>query len=76
MRNEAQIETLKSHALIKPYADKLEGVVVPDITVDGAFDEALRDVVGVLHLASPLPKPVSSPHDSGQLCDTNKGTAV
>jgi nucleoside-diphosphate-sugar epimerase len=33
-------------------------VVVPDITVNGAFDKALKDVAGVLHVASPLPKEV------------------
>jgi hypothetical protein len=36
----------------------VEGVVVPNIEIDGAFDEALKDVVGVLHIASPLANPV------------------
>ncbi|CAG8975803.1 hypothetical protein HYALB_00008244 [Hymenoscyphus albidus] len=55
VRREVQIETLKNHALIQPFANQLEGIIVPDITAEGAFDEALKDVVGVLHLASPLP---------------------
>lgn len=60
MRKAAQIETLKSHVLIAPFVEKgvVEFVVVPDITIKGAFDEALKDVVGVLHIASPLPAPV------------------
>jgi hypothetical protein len=32
---------------------------VPDIQVDGAFDDALKDVVFVEHIASPLAIPVS-----------------
>jgi uncharacterized protein YbjT (DUF2867 family) len=62
VRKESQIEKLKSHRLIKDFAAKgfVEGVVVPDIGAEGAFDEALKDVVGVLHIASPLGRPVSS----------------
>jgi hypothetical protein len=60
VRKESQIETLKGHDLIKEFAAKglVEGVVVPNIEIDGAFDEALKDVVGVLHIASPVPNPV------------------
>ena len=33
---------------------------MPDITVDGAFVDALKDVTYVLHVASPIPStPVS-----------------
>ena len=32
---------------------------MPDITIDGAFVDALKDVTYVLHIASPLPSPVS-----------------
>jgi uncharacterized protein YbjT (DUF2867 family) len=62
VRKESQLETLKSHKLIKDYAAKglVEGVVVPDIVIDGAFDEALKDVVAVLHIASPLGRPVTA----------------
>jgi hypothetical protein len=34
-------------------------MIVPDITVDGAFVDALKDVTYVLHVASPIPSPVS-----------------
>ncbi|EPE31987.1 NAD(P)-binding Rossmann-fold containing protein [Glarea lozoyensis ATCC 20868] len=59
VRKESQIGQLKSHRLIKDFAAKgfVEGVVVPDIGAEGAFDEALKDVVGVLHIASPLGRP-------------------
>jgi nucleoside-diphosphate-sugar epimerase len=60
IRREAQIDTIKSQASIRPFLDQLSFVIVPDITVDGAFDAALKDVTYVLHIASPLPAPVSN----------------
>lgn len=59
MRKEAQVETLKSHPKVQPYAAKLDLVVVPDITIDGAFDGVLDGVSYIQHIASPLPRPVS-----------------
>ncbi|CAL1709339.1 unnamed protein product [Somion occarium] len=38
----------------KSYGDKLELVVVEDITKDGAFDEAVKDVDAIEHTASPF----------------------
>jgi nucleoside-diphosphate-sugar epimerase len=35
-------------------------VVIPDVSTAGAFDEVLKNVVGVIHVASPIPSPVSS----------------
>ncbi|KAF2175037.1 NAD(P)-binding protein [Zopfia rhizophila CBS 207.26] len=35
-------------------AGKFEVVEVPDITVDGAFDEAVKDVTAIAHMASPV----------------------
>ena len=58
VRRTSSIEELKSHHLIAPFASSLEFAVVPDITTDGAFDNVLKDVIGVLHLASPIPKEV------------------
>jgi nucleoside-diphosphate-sugar epimerase len=59
VRREAQIDTIKSQKSIKPYLDHLSFTIVPDITVDHAFDDALKDITYVLHVASPLPSPVS-----------------
>ncbi|KAJ7500879.1 D-lactaldehyde dehydrogenase [Mycena galericulata] len=36
------------------YPGKFETVVIPDITVDDAFDEAVKGVVAIEHTASPL----------------------
>ncbi|KAH6904335.1 D-lactaldehyde dehydrogenase [Coprinopsis sp. MPI-PUGE-AT-0042] len=37
------------------YGDKFELVVVPDITKEGAFDEAVKGVDAIAHTASPVP---------------------
>ncbi|KAB8222858.1 hypothetical protein BDV33DRAFT_228951 [Aspergillus novoparasiticus] len=57
IRREEQADKLRR--IFADYEKQLEFVVVPDITVSGCFDEALRGVDYVLHLASPLPKPGS-----------------
>ncbi|KAL5327869.1 hypothetical protein ACEPPN_005575 [Leptodophora sp. 'Broadleaf-Isolate-01'] len=78
VRKAAQIETLKSHVLIAPFVEKgvVEFVVVPDITIKGAFDEALKDVVGVLHIASPLPAPTEDPEKDIILPALNGTTSI
>lgn len=38
----------------KNYRDDLETQIVSDITVPGAFDEAVKDVDGIIHMASPF----------------------
>lgn len=40
---------------------RLTSVIVPDITVEGAFDEALQDITSVIHVGSPLPMPGADP---------------
>ncbi|KAI0342095.1 NAD-P-binding protein [Trametopsis cervina] len=40
--------------LFKEYGDKLELVVVKDITKEGAFDEAVKGIDAIEHLASPF----------------------
>ncbi|KAK4122990.1 NAD(P)-binding protein [Parathielavia appendiculata] len=46
---------------LSEYADKVEFVEVPDITVSGAFDEAVKGVDVVAHLASPVSFDFSDP---------------
>ncbi|KAI1122306.1 putative cinnamoyl-CoA reductase [Nemania abortiva] len=41
--------------------DKLSFVEVPDITAANAYDEAIKGVTHVMHLASPLPSPFLDP---------------
>ncbi|KAJ3526557.1 hypothetical protein NMY22_g10117 [Coprinellus aureogranulatus] len=47
----------------KKYEGKLELVVVPDITVEGAFDEAVKGVEGIEHMASPFIMGLEDPED-------------
>jgi len=42
---------------------KFQVVEVPDITADGAFDEAVKDVTAIAHLASPVTFVFPDPHE-------------
>lgn len=53
VRRAEQESELRANCLISPFQDRLEFVVVPDITLDGAFDNALQDVTYIEHIASP-----------------------
>jgi len=55
VRREAQIDSLKR--AFSESADRVEFVVVPDITKTGAFDTALQGAEHVIHVASPLAIP-------------------
>ncbi|KAK7472032.1 hypothetical protein VKT23_000143 [Stygiomarasmius scandens] len=52
VRSEGKGKFLKD--LFKSYGNKLETVVVADMSADGAFDEAVKDVDAVEHTASPF----------------------
>ncbi|KAF6758994.1 D-lactaldehyde dehydrogenase [Ephemerocybe angulata] len=47
----------------KKFGDKLEIAVVPDITADGAFNEAVEGVDGIEHMASPFHNNVDDPEE-------------
>ncbi|KAI0088795.1 NAD(P)-binding protein [Irpex rosettiformis] len=52
VRSEKSIPYLKQ--LFDSYGDKVEFIVVPDITKPGAFDDALKDIDAIAHTASPF----------------------
>jgi nucleoside-diphosphate-sugar epimerase len=54
VRRDASIAQIKSPTSIQPYLSQLEFVIVPDITVDGAYDEAVKGVDAIVHIASPM----------------------
>ncbi|KAJ7797018.1 hypothetical protein B0H14DRAFT_3114401 [Mycena olivaceomarginata] len=54
------------------YGDKLELVVVPDITQEGAFDEAVEGVDAIEHMASPVHLNAENPDEI--IVPTIKGT--
>ncbi|KAH7327333.1 hypothetical protein BKA65DRAFT_597878 [Rhexocercosporidium sp. MPI-PUGE-AT-0058] len=54
----------------------VECVVVPDIAIKGAFDEALKDVVEVLHIVSPTPALTEDPENDIILPALNGTTSI
>ncbi|KAJ3517039.1 hypothetical protein NLJ89_g757 [Agrocybe chaxingu] len=46
-----------------PYEDRVEWVVVEDITKEGAFDEAVKNVDAIEHTASPLSATTDDPNE-------------
>ena len=58
VRSEEKAETVRSNPTLKDISeDQLSFVVVPDILPEGAFDEAVKGVKLILHVASPIPHP-------------------
>jgi nucleoside-diphosphate-sugar epimerase len=53
VRKEAQIDRLKE--ILPKHAEKIDFVVIPDLIKPGAFDQALKDVEYIFHIASPMP---------------------
>jgi nucleoside-diphosphate-sugar epimerase len=53
-RNQAGFERLSSLSQVASFKTQLSSVVVPDITVPGAYDEAVKGVKYIIHVASPL----------------------
>ncbi|KAI9058008.1 D-lactaldehyde dehydrogenase [Trametes sanguinea] len=49
--------------IFKSFGDKLELVVIPDATKDGAHDDAVKDVDAILHVASPTNLNPKDPDD-------------
>jgi nucleoside-diphosphate-sugar epimerase len=60
------IVSTKSIQAINP-GPRLTFIIVPDITVDSAYDEAVKGVKYVIHVASPLSTASMKPEDFGTL---------
>lgn len=58
VRNQDGFDRISALKPIAPYLSQLESVVVSDITAPGAYDEAVKGVKYVVHIASPLVLPV------------------
>jgi nucleoside-diphosphate-sugar epimerase len=54
-RKLSSAEALKSATSIKPYLDSISFIEIPDVLAAGAYDEAVKDVEFILHLAAPIP---------------------
>ncbi len=59
-------EKLTKTSSLQPYLDSIEFVKVPDITAPNAYDEAIRGVDYVLHIAAPIYS-VLDPNDVGTI---------
>ncbi|OPB45484.1 reductase [Trichoderma guizhouense] len=76
VRNVAGFERIKALKSAAPYVSQIEHIVVPDITVPGAYDEAVKGVKYVVHVASPFSSPdlVQSDYESSFIQPAVKGT--
>lgn len=50
-------ESLKELPSIRPYASAISFIEIPDFLAPGAFDEAVKEVDYIVHVASPIPDP-------------------
>ncbi|KAL6818286.1 hypothetical protein GGI42DRAFT_309721 [Trichoderma sp. SZMC 28013] len=76
VRNQAGFDKISQLKPVAPYASQLTSVIVPDITVDGAYDEAVKGVEYVVHVASPLASnaPPGIDYDSYMIQPAIRGT--
>lgn len=78
VRSEAKAEIVRSNPVLSKIADldsKLDFVIVPDIVAPGAFDEAVKGVRFVVHIASPLPGTTGTDdHEVGYIRPAVQGT--
>ncbi|KAL6830914.1 hypothetical protein J3E69DRAFT_328112 [Trichoderma sp. SZMC 28015] len=58
VRNQAGYDRITGLKPLAPYVSQLESIIVPEITIPGAYDEAVKGVKYVVHIASPLALPV------------------
>ena len=54
VRNQAGFERIAALKQISPFRSQLSSVLVPDITVPHAYDDAVKGVKYIIHIASPV----------------------
>jgi nucleoside-diphosphate-sugar epimerase len=59
-RKLASAEKLKDLPSVKSYVNSISFIEVPDFTVEGAFDDAVKNVDYIQHIASPIPDGAAS----------------
>ncbi|EXJ74211.1 uncharacterized protein A1O5_02506 [Cladophialophora psammophila CBS 110553] len=57
VRSESKVAEIKAAKSTQQYLDKLSFVIVPNIEKDSVFDEAVKGVDYIVHIASPLARP-------------------
>ncbi|KAH9487433.1 Putative uncharacterized oxidoreductase [Psilocybe cubensis] len=63
VRSESKAKDVNDYFNSVGLGDKLEIVIVNDIAKEGAFDEAVKDVDGIAHMASPFHGNVKDPQE-------------
>ena len=63
VRNEGGIDRIKAAESTQPYLSQLEFVLVPDIQKEDAYNEAVKGVDFVIHLASPTTNMKTKPSE-------------
>jgi nucleoside-diphosphate-sugar epimerase len=74
VRKEEGFEQIKAAESVQPYLDQLEHVIVPDILVEGAYEEAVKGVIYVIHLASPISSPDITDYEEQLIKPAVRGT--
>lgn len=76
VRSEAKAEAIRSNSALTPKekASPLSFTIVPDILVPGAYDEAVKDVKYIIHIASPLPENVKDEFEKNLIQPAVQGT--
>jgi len=58
VRSQAKADSLLNNKVLKAlnsHLQQLNFIIVPDLTTSGAYDDAVKDVRYIIHVASPLP---------------------
>ncbi|KGQ07090.1 Putative uncharacterized oxidoreductase [Beauveria bassiana D1-5] len=74
VRSQSSLDKLLSYKQIAPYASQLESTIVPDITVPGAYDEAVKGVTHIIHVASPIPSAQTADFETDLVQPAIQGT--
>lgn len=54
-RSQASFDRIAALPSVQPYLSQLSSVIVPEITSPGAYNDAVKGVKYVVHIASPIP---------------------
>jgi nucleoside-diphosphate-sugar epimerase len=74
-RNQAGFDRVSSLKPVARFKAQLSGVIVPDITVPGAYDEAVQGVKYIIHVASPLAgKTTATDYEASMIHPAIRGT--
>ncbi|EGX93468.1 3-beta hydroxysteroid dehydrogenase/isomerase, putative [Cordyceps militaris CM01] len=74
VRSQSSYEKLLSYKPITPYISQLESVIVPDITIPGAYDKAVKGVTHIIHVASPIPSANTADYEVDLIQPAIQGT--